>query len=170
MEAANKGAAENNAISVGLNIELPHEQKPNKFQNLSMHFRYFFARKVIFVKYSMGYICMPGGFGTLDEFFESLTLVQTEKIYKMPIILFGTEFWSGLVDWMKATLLKYGTVSEEDFDLIVVTDDIDEVIDIMNCHRTRKLKLIEEARQEWMKNPVSKNVEEVIRNLVRNNR
>ncbi|MDH5612568.1 MAG: TIGR00730 family Rossman fold protein [Gammaproteobacteria bacterium] len=170
MEAANRGASENNAISVGLNIELPHEQKPNKFQNLSLVFRYFFARKVIFVKYSMGYICMPGGFGTLDEFFESLTLIQTKKIYKMPIILFGTEFWSGLMDWMKATLLKYGTVSEEDFDLIVVTDDVDEVIEIMNCHRAMKLRHIEEAHQEWLKNPVSKNVEEVIRNLVRNNR
>ncbi|MDH5388621.1 MAG: TIGR00730 family Rossman fold protein [Gammaproteobacteria bacterium] len=169
MEAANKGAAENDAISVGLNIDLPHEQKPNKFQNLSLGFRYFFARKVIFVKYSMGYVCMPGGFGTLDEFFESLTLIQTEKIYRMPIVLFGTEYWSGLIDWMKATLIKHGTVSEEDFDLIVITDDVDEVVEIMNCHREKKLKHIEEAHQEWLKNPMSKNVEDVIRNLVRNN-
>ena len=170
MAAANQGAAENNAISVGLNIELPREQTPNEFQNLSLDFRYFFARKVIFVKYSMGYVCMPGGFGTLDEFFESLTLIQTEKIYKMPIILFGTSFWSGLMDWMRATLLEHGTVSEEDFDLIVLTDDVDEVVEIMNCHREKKLKHIEEAHQEWLKNPMSKNVEEVIRNLVRNNK
>ena len=152
------------------NIDLPHEQKPNEFQNLSLGFRYFFARKVIFVKYSMGYVCMPGGFGTLDEFFESLTLIQTEKIYRMPIVLFGTEYWSGLMDWMKATLLKHGTVSEEDFDLIVITDDVDEVVEIMNCHREKKLRHIEEAHQEWLKNPMSKNVEDVIKNLVRNNK
>ena len=170
MAAANKGAAENDAISVGLNIDLPHEQTPNEFQNLSLGFRYFFARKVIFVKYSMGYVCMPGGFGTLDEFFESLTLIQTEKIYKMPVILFGTKFWSGLLDWMKATLLEHGTVSEEDFDLIVMTDDVDEVVEIMNRHREKKLKHIEEARQDWLKNPMSKNVEEVIKNIVRNNK
>ena len=170
MAAANQGAAENNAISVGLNIELPREQTPNEFQNLSLDFRYFFARKVIFVKYSMGYVCMPGGFGTLDEFFESLTLIQTEKIYRMPIILFGTRFWSGLIDWMKDTLLEHGTVSEKDFDLIVLTDDVEEVVEIMNRHREKKLKHIEEAHQEWLKNPMSKNVEEVIKNLVRSNR
>lgn len=170
MEAANKGAAENNAISVGLNIELPHEQTFNEFQNLSLDFRYFFARKVIFVKYSMGYVCMPGGFGTLDEFFESLTLIQTGKIYRMPIILFGVEFWSGLIDWMRSTLMKHGTVSEEDFDLIVITDDVDEVVEIMNAHREKKMRHIEEAHKKWLKNPMSKNVEEVIKNLVRNNR
>ena len=170
MEAANKGAAENDAISVGLNIELPHEQTPNEYQNLSLDFRYFFARKVIFVKYSMGYVCMPGGFGTLDEFFESLTLIQTRKIYKMPIILFGTDYWSGLIDWMRTTLIEHDTVSEEDFDLIVLTDSVDEVVEIMNCHREQKLRLIEESHQEWLKNPMSKNVEEVIKNIVRNNK
>ena len=170
MEAANKGAAENGAISVGLNIELPREQTPNEYQNLSLDFRYFFARKVNFVKYSMGYVCMPGGFGTLDEFFESLTLMQTGKIYPMPVILFGSNFWSGLMEWMRTKLLQEGTVSEEDFDLMVITDDVDEVVEIMNRHREKKLRLIEEAHQEWLKNPMSKNVEDVIKNLVRNNK
>lgn len=170
MEAANKGAAENGAISVGLNIELPHEQTPNQYQNLSLDFRYFFARKVNFVKYSMGYVCMPGGFGTLDEFFESLTLMQTGKIYRMPVILFGSDFWSGLMEWMKTKLLEQGTLSEKDFDLMVITDDVDEVVEIMNCHREKKLALIEEAHQQWLKNPMSKNVEDVIKNLVRNNK
>ncbi|MDH3343118.1 MAG: TIGR00730 family Rossman fold protein, partial [Gammaproteobacteria bacterium] len=164
------GAAENNAISVGLNIELPHEQTPNRYQNLSLDFSYFFARKVNFVKYSMGYVCMPGGFGTLDEFFESLTLMQTGKIYPMPVVLFGSDFWSGLMDWMREKLLKEGTISEEDFDLMAVTDDVDEVVEIMNRHREKKLKLIEEAHQQWLENPMSKNVEDVIKELIRNNR
>lgn len=170
MEAANKGAAESDAISVGLNIDLPHEQIPNEFQNLSLGFRYFFARKVIFVKYSMGYVCLPGGFGTLDEFFESLTLIQTEKIYKMPVILFGVDYWSGLIDWMKEQLIKHGTVSEEDFDLITVTDDVDEVIEIMNCHRDKKLKHIEDAQKEWLEKPTSQHMEALIKNLMRNNK
>jgi uncharacterized protein (TIGR00730 family) len=154
MEAANRGAAENNALSVGLNIELPHEQRWNKYQNLSLDFRYFFARKVMFVKYSMGYVCMPGGFGTLDEFFESLTLVQTGKIYHMPVVLFGTEFWSGLLDWMKDRLLSYGNISEEDLELITLTDDIDEVVDVMNSHRRLKLEKIERAKQEQAAAPI----------------
>lgn len=145
MAAANKGAAEQNAISIGLNIDLPHEQTPNEFQNKSLDFRYFFVRKVMFVKYSMGYVCMPGGFGTLDEFFESLTLVQTNKIYKIPIILFGVEFWSGLLDWMKDKLLSHGTVSEEDFDLFLLTDSVDEVVAAMNNHREQKRKYIKET-------------------------
>ena len=154
MEAANRGAAENNALSVGLNIELPHEQRWNKYQNLSLDFRYFFARKVMFVKYSMGYVCMPGGFGTLDEFFESLTLVQTGKIYHMPVVLFGSEFWSGLLDWMKDRLLSYGNISEEDLELITLTDDIDEVVDVMNSHRRLKLEKIERAKQEQAAAPI----------------
>ena len=128
MAAANQGAAEQGAISVGLNIDLPFEQTPNEFQNKSLEFRYFFVRKVMFVKYSMGYVCFPGGFGTLDELFESLTLVQTNKIYKIPIILFGVDFWSGLIDWMKDKLLTHNTISEEDFDLILLTDSIDEAV------------------------------------------
>ena len=170
MEAANKGAAEKDATSVGLNIKLPHEQTPNKFQNISMDFRYFFARKVNFVKYSMGYVCMPGGFGTLDEFFESLTLVQTEKIYKMPIVLFGAEYWSGLIEWMKDKMLEYGTISESDFDLIVVTDDTDEVVEIMNRHREVKLKYIEAAHQKHADNSLPKDLEEIVKNIIRNNK
>lgn len=145
MAAANQGAFEQGGRSIGLNIELPHEQTPNEFQNLSLDFRYFFARKVMFVKYSMGYVCMPGGFGTLDEFLESLTLVQTNKIYRIPIILYGVEFWSGLLDWMKDKLLSHGTVSEEDFELIILTDSVDEVVQAMTRHRELKLKLIDEA-------------------------
>jgi uncharacterized protein (TIGR00730 family) len=152
MAAANKGAAETDAISVGLNIELPHEQTPNSYQNLSLDFRYFFARKVMFVKYSMGYVCMPGGFGTLDEMFESLTLVQTNKIYRIPIVLFGVEFWSGLIDWMRQNLLEYGAISEEDFDLILLTDSVDDVVKAMNRHRDVKLHHIVKAQEEEIKN------------------
>jgi len=143
MEAANKGAAKMDQVSVGLNIELPHEQVPNPYQNVALNFRYFFARKVMFVKYSMGYVCMPGGFGTMDELFEALTLMQTNRIYHMPLILFGTEFWQGLIDWMKQTLLTYDTVLDVDFDLIKLTDDIDEVVSIMTAHRTWKQEQID---------------------------
>ena len=138
MEAANKGAHQQKQPSIGLNIELPMEQKPNSYQDLSLDFRYFFVRKVMFVRYSMGYVCMPGGFGTLDEFFESLTLMQTHKIYPIPLILFGTDFWQGLVEWIKTTLIEYETVSMEDLDLITVTDDPQEVLDIMTRHREWK--------------------------------
>ncbi len=146
MEAANKGGAEHGAKSVGLNIDLPFEQVPNEFQNLSLDFRYFFARKVMFVKYSMGYVCMPGGFGTLDEFFESLTLMQTNKIYRMPLVLFGIEFWEGLLGWMRTKLIERGTIAMEDFDLITLTDDPREVVAIMNQHRQWKQDKIREAR------------------------
>jgi uncharacterized protein (TIGR00730 family) len=163
MEAANKGAAEHNAISVGLNIDLPFEQLPNKYQNLPLDFRYFFARKVMFVKYSMGYVCMPGGFGTLDEFFESLTLMQTNKIYPMPLVLFGIEYWEGLLSWMRSKLIEHGTISEADFDLITLTDDPHEVLAIMKQHREWKQEQIHlanlehlrkhfgaEAKEEWL--------------------
>ena len=138
MEAANKGAYQQEQLSIGLNIELPMEQAANPYQNISLDFRYFFVRKVMFVRYSIGYVCMPGGFGTLDEFFEALTLMQTNKIYPIPIILYGTEFWKGLVDWIKSTLIEYETISEEDLDLIVVTDDPQEVLEIMIKHREWK--------------------------------
>jgi uncharacterized protein (TIGR00730 family) len=151
MEAANKGGAENGAKSIGLNIDLPFEQVPNAFQNLSLDFRYFFARKVMFVKYSMGYVCMPGGFGTLDEFFESLTLMQTNKIYRMPLVLFGIEFWEGLLGWMRTKLIERGTISMEDFDLITLTDDPREVVAIMKQHRDWKQEKIRDARIAEMK-------------------
>jgi hypothetical protein len=138
MEAANKGAYQENQLSIGLNIELPMEQTPNPYQDISLDFRYFFVRKVMFVRYSMGYVCMPGGFGTLDEFFEALTLMQTHKIYPLPLVLFGTDFWGGLMDWIKTTLIQYETISEEDLQLIKLTDDPQEVLEFMINHRNWK--------------------------------
>jgi hypothetical protein len=149
MEAANKGAFEEASgpvRSVGLNIQLPHEQAPNRYQNVALNYRYFFARKVMFVKHSMGYVCMPGGFGTLDEFFEALTLMQTMKIYPMPLVLFGTEYWQGLMDWMKQMMLSHGTASASDFDFLTLTDDPDEVVSIMVKHREWK----EEKKRETL--------------------
>ena len=138
MEAANKGAYESDVKSVGLNIRLPQEQVPNSYQDLILDYRYFFVRKVMFVKHSMGYVCMPGGFGTMDEFFESLTLMQTEKIYPMPLILFGVEYWQGLIDWMMTSMVPAGTVRESDFEYITLTDDMDEVVSTMVKHRQWK--------------------------------
>ncbi|MDT8405807.1 MAG: TIGR00730 family Rossman fold protein [Methylococcales bacterium] len=138
MEAANKGAKVQKSSSVGLNIELPHEQRANDYQDISLYFRYFFVRKVMFVRHSMGYVCMPGGFGTLDELFESLTLMQTHKIYPMPLVLFGTDFWSGLLAWIKQTLLSYQTISATDLNYLTLTDDPDEVLAIMIKHREWK--------------------------------
>lgn len=132
MEAANKGAELGGGKSVGLNIELPHEQSGNRFANVPIHFHYFFARKVCFVKYSLGFIYMPGGFGTLDEFFEVLTLVQTERIPQFPIVLFGRSHWKGLVRWLKTELLdreKY--IGPRDLDIFKITDDPEEVVRII---------------------------------------
>jgi len=148
MEAANRGATANGGVSVGLNITLPQEQKPNKFQNRSLNFRYFFARKVMFVKYAIGYVCMPGGFGTLDEFFEALTLIQTHKIYPFPLILFGEKYWRPLLEFMSTTMLKHRTISQEDLDYVKVTEDPMEVLDIMNRHKEAKLKYIKEAMEK----------------------
>ncbi|MGW5270124.1 LOG family protein [Rhodococcus sp. NPDC003994] len=128
MEAANKGACEAGGLSVGLGIELPFEQSLNPWVDLGVNFRYFFVRKTMFVKYSQAFVCLPGGFGTLDEMFEALTLVQTRKITRFPIILFGTEFWGGLLEWITTTLVEAGTVSESDVALIRCTDDVDEVV------------------------------------------
>ena len=135
MEAGNRGAANANGTSVGLNIDLPFEQHDNPFINddKSLNFDYFFVRKVMFVKYSQGFVVMPGGFGTLDELFEAITLIQTKKIARFPIILVGSEFWGGLFDWVKATLLKkFGNISPEDMDLIQIVDHEDEVIEILD--------------------------------------
>ena len=128
MEAVNKGAAQAGGVSVGLGIELPFEQSLNKHVTLGINFRYFFARKVMFLKYSKGFIVMPGGFGTFDELFEALTLVQTRKVTSFPIVLFGTEFWQPLLDWIRASVLAGGYVSEVDLDLLMVTDNVDEAI------------------------------------------
>lgn len=128
MEAANKGASEAGGLSVGLNIDLPHEREPNPYTNFPLNFKHFFVRKVMFMKYSMGFICMPGGFGSLDELFESLTLIQTERIKPFPIVLVGSDFWTGLVDWIRDKLLGYGNISPEDMSLFTVLDDPEEVV------------------------------------------
>ncbi|OGP21369.1 MAG: Rossman fold protein, TIGR00730 family [Deltaproteobacteria bacterium GWA2_55_10] len=146
MEAANKGAMQSNGLSIGLNITLPREQKPNKYQTRQLSFKYFFARKVMFVKYAIGYVCMPGGFGTLDELFEALTLIQTHKIYPFPIILFGKEYWEPLMHFIRGTMLKHKTIDPEDLDYIDITDDPKEVLAIINRHMDRKMKLIKSAR------------------------
>jgi uncharacterized protein (TIGR00730 family) len=131
MEAANKGASEGGGVSIGLNISLPHEQEPNPYANFPLHFKYFFIRKVMFMKYSQAFICMPGGFGSMDELFESLTLIQTERIKPFPIILVGSDFWSGLVGWLKDTMLDSGNISREDLDLFTILDDADQVIEFV---------------------------------------
>jgi hypothetical protein len=123
MEGANKGACEAGGVSVGLGIELPHEQGMNEWVDLGVHFRYFFARKTMFLKYAQGFVVLPGGFGTLDELFEALVLVQTEKITAFPIVLLGTAFWSGLLDWIRATLVTEGMIKAGDVDLVTLTDD-----------------------------------------------
>lgn len=135
MEAANKGAHLGGGVSVGLNIELPFEQHFNPYidHDKNLQFDYFFVRKVMFVKYSQGFVVMPGGFGTLDELFEAITLIQTKKIAKFPIILVGSEFWTGLMDWVKSVLLeKYNNVSPDDLNLIKIVDTADEVVDIID--------------------------------------
>jgi uncharacterized protein (TIGR00730 family) len=133
MEAANKGAQEGGGKSVGLGITLPHEQGLNSYvdRNYVINFHYFFARKVMFVKYAQGFIVFPGGFGTLDEFFEAMTLIQTKKINTFPIVLIGSEYWDGLIDWIKNTMVREGTISEEDVDLFHLTDDPEEAVDII---------------------------------------
>lgn len=129
MEAANKGAFEAGGTSIGLNIFLPHEQIANRYQNVSLDFRYFFCRKVMFVKYAEAFVCFPGGFGTMDEFFESMTLIQTAKTDPFPVILIGSEFWSPLVDWMREHQLNANQyISPEDIDLFHVTDNIDDAV------------------------------------------
>lgn len=128
MEAANKGAVEAGGVSVGLGIELPFEQSLNKYVDVGVNFRYFFARKTMFVKYAQAFCVLPGGFGTLDELFEALTLVQTRKVTRFPVVLIGTEYWGGLVDWLRRTMLADGKISEQDLDLIRLTDDIDEAV------------------------------------------
>ena len=128
MEAANKGAAEAGAISVGLNIELPLEQKPNIYANKLLNFRYFFVRKVMFVKYSIAFVILPGGFGTLDELFEAITLIQTRKIKPFPVILVGREYWKGLLDWVGDTLLREKMIAVQDLDIIKTVDSPQEVL------------------------------------------
>jgi uncharacterized protein (TIGR00730 family) len=138
MEAANKGCSEAGGFSVGLGIELPFEQGLNDWVDLGINFRYFFARKTMFVKYSQAFVCLPGGFGTLDELFEALTLVQTKKVTKFPVVLLGSEYWGGLYDWIAQTVLSSGKIGEKDLALLRITDDVDDAV-----------KIVQEAWRAW---------------------
>src|SRR3712207_5271915 len=131
MEAANRGASEAGGLSVGLGIELPFEQELNEWVDLGISFRYFFVRKTMFVKYAQAFVILPGGFGTLDELFEALTLVQTRKVTRFPVILFGSEYWGGLLEWIRTTLIASATISADDVELFRLTDDVDEVIAVI---------------------------------------
>jgi hypothetical protein len=128
MEAANRGAAEAGGLSVGLGVELPFEQKLNRYCEIGIDFRYFFVRKTMFVKYAQAFVVLPGGFGTMDELFESLTLVQTRKVTRFPVVLMGTDYWRGLVDWLRDRMCAEGKISPENLDLLCVTDDVDEAV------------------------------------------
>lgn len=147
MEAANMGAHSAGGPSVGLNIYLPREQRSNPYQDVSLDFHYFFARKVMFVKYAVGFVCFPGGFGTLDEFFESMTLIQTGKAEHFPIVLIGRDFWQGLVAWMRRTLRdKFRTIDPPDMDLFMLTDDVEEAVrHIVDCYGRRCRQRADEA-------------------------
>jgi uncharacterized protein (TIGR00730 family) len=137
MEAANRGCREGGGLSVGCNIELPHEQGMNAYVDLGVEFRYFFARKVMFVKYADGFIILPGGFGTLDELFEALTLIQTGKVRHFPVVLVGRSYWEGLIAWIRESLLASGAVAESDLDLLHLTDDPDEAVAMVTSHAER---------------------------------
>lgn len=151
MEAVNKGAYAGKSMSIGLNIQLPHEQKSNPYQNISLNFRHFFSRKVMFVKYAAAYIVLPGGFGTLDEMAEILTLIQTGKSRKIPIVLVESKFWSGLLDWFKNNLVAEGTINESDLDLIQVIDDPQEVVNaIFEYYRSRTFEPSAEEKERML--------------------
>jgi uncharacterized protein (TIGR00730 family) len=138
MEAANRGCSEAGGFSIGLGIELPFEQGLNDWVDLGINFRYFFARKTMFVKYSQAFVCLPGGFGTLDELFEALTLVQTKKVTKFPVVLLGRDYWGGLYDWIKSSVFESGKVGEKDLALLHLTDDVDDAV-----------KVVHEAYRAW---------------------
>ena len=135
MEAANKGAMEAGGESIGLGIELPFEARLNDYVSFGLNFRYFFVRKMMFVKYSQGYVVMPGGLGTMDELFEAMTLSQTKKITQFPIVLMGVKHWEGLIDWMRETMLTDGRIKQSDLDMITLTDDVDEAVELMKKAR-----------------------------------
>jgi uncharacterized protein (TIGR00730 family) len=135
MEAANKGASQAGGLSVGLGIELPYEAGLNPWVDKGINFRYFFARKTMFVKYSQGFVVLPGGIGTLDEMFEALTLAQTRKVTRFPIVLIGVDYWSGLLAWMRETMLAEGKITQHDLDMLTLTDDVDEAVALMVAAR-----------------------------------
>ena len=142
MEAANRGAFEAGGLSIGCNIELPFEQRPNAYQTLSLTFKYFFVRKMMFVKYSLGFVIFPGGFGTLDELFEALTLIQTRKIRNFPVVLFDSSYWTGLLNWIHDVLLPEGKISEIDFQMFHVTDSPAQVVEIVTRSQSTLTELI----------------------------
>jgi uncharacterized protein (TIGR00730 family) len=148
MEAANKGAQNGNGTSVGLNIELPMEQTPNPFQDIQVEFRYFFVRKLMFVKYAVAYVIFPGGFGTMDELFEALTLIQTKKIRSFPVVLVGKDYWQGMIDWLRKTMLAHGNISPEEIDLMHIVDDPDEVCAIINKRYKDRISGIHRDRRD----------------------
>jgi uncharacterized protein (TIGR00730 family) len=138
MEAVSRGCSEGGGLSVGLGIELPFEQGMNPWIDLGVNFRYFFVRKTMFVKYAQAFVCLPGGFGTLDELFEALTLVQTKKVTKFPVVLLGTDYWGGLYDWLVNTARGSGKIGDKDLELLNLTDDVDEAV-----------KAVQEAYRAW---------------------
>jgi uncharacterized protein (TIGR00730 family) len=148
MEAANKGAQKANGTSIGLNIELPMEQTPNSYQDVKVDFRYFFVRKLMFVKYAVGYVIFPGGFGTMDELYEALTLIQTKKIRGFPVVMVGKDYWAGLIDWMRQSVLTEGNISQEDLALIHVVDEPAEVCAIINKRYKDRLSGIHKDRRD----------------------
>ncbi len=148
MEAANQGARKADGTSVGLGIELPFEAGLNPYVDLGINFRYFFARKTMFVKYSQGFVVLPGGLGTFDELFEALTLVQTQKVTSFPVVLLGTSYWSGLLDWLRETVLAAGNIAQSDLDMLVVTDDVDEAVALMVAGREDELPTPPARRSE----------------------
>ena len=151
MAAANRGAYEGKSLSVGLNIELPHEQAPNRWQDVSLNFRHFFARKVAFAKYADAFVLFPGGFGTLDEMSEVLTLVQTGKSRRIPVILVGSKFWKGFINWLEHSLLAEGMVNKEDIELMQIIDETDKVLEaIFSFYEKRSTGPSEEERQKML--------------------
>jgi len=142
MEAANRGAKDGGGLSVGFNIQLPHEQRSNPYLDISVTFRHFYVRKTMFVKAAEGFVVFPGGFGTIDELFEALTLIQTGKVLNFPVVLFDTDYWGELLDWVKGELLADGMISPEDLDLLFATDDIEEVLArVIECHEQRRAEM-----------------------------
>lgn len=149
MEASNRGARKAQALSIGLNIELPFEQGVNEYVDLPIEFRYFFVRKTMFVKYAQGFVIFPGGFGTMDELFESLTLIQTGKVQNFPILLFDSNYWKGLLDWLKETMLSQGKIAGADLDLLMLTDSPEEVRDvIVRCYTEGRWRMKKEIRAQ----------------------
>jgi uncharacterized protein (TIGR00730 family) len=148
MEAANRGAQNGNGTSVGLNIELPMEQTPNPYQDVRVEFRYFFVRKLMFVKYAVAYVIFPGGFGTMDELYEALTLIQTKKIRGFPVVLVGKEYWQGMIDWLRKTVLAHGNISADEIDLMHIVDEPEEVCAIINKRYKDRVSGIHRDRRD----------------------